>query len=122
MKRCSTRRPSTTRSARRPAEGTRALLEQPGYQGLNYDGVATDFSYVQYALGTDYEVEISVGVERGASVPPDLAQRLDDRLTEATGVDLTVRVAFLDEQVSETATFQGEWGSPGYRRGSETEN
>lgn len=81
-----------------------AMLDDPEYEGLNYEGIATDFNYVQYAVGKEYEVEVTVGVERGTSVPPELAQRIDDRLTEATGVDLTVRVAFLDEQVSESAT------------------
>lgn len=49
-----------------------------------------------------YDMEVIVGVEHGTSVPPDLAQQLDDRLTEATGYEgLTVRVALLDEQVSD---------------------
>jgi uncharacterized hydrophobic protein (TIGR00341 family) len=78
-----------------------ALLSEPGYEGLHYEGVESQFDVVQYVTGTGYEVEVVVGVEAGTTPPPDLAQRFDDRLSEATGLDLSVRVAFLDEQVSD---------------------
>jgi uncharacterized hydrophobic protein (TIGR00341 family) len=79
----------------------RSMLGESEYRGLNYEETTTEFDFVQYFSEEGYEMEILVGVERGATVPPDLAQRLDNRLTEATGYeDLTVRVAFLDEQVS----------------------
>ncbi|MFD1511778.1 TIGR00341 family protein [Halomarina rubra] len=78
----------------------RAMLDDPEYEGLNYEGITTEFDFRQYVSEEEYEVEIIVGVEQGATVPPDLARRLDDRLSQATGVDLSVRVGFLDEQVS----------------------
>lgn len=78
-----------------------SLLDEPEYEGLHFERTTTEFDFVQYFVEEGYEMEILVGIEQGATVPPDLAQRLDDRLTEATGYeDLTVRVAFLDEQVS----------------------
>jgi uncharacterized membrane protein len=79
----------------------RAMLDEPEYEGLNYEGTTSEFSVVDYFRDEGYEMEVVVGVERGTTVPPDLAQRLDDRLTEETGFPLTVRVAFLDEQVSD---------------------
>ena len=79
-----------------------AMLAEPEYEGLQYEGTTTEFDFVRYLTEEGYEMEILVGVEQGTTIPPDLAQRLDDRLTEATGYDdLTVRVAFLDEQVSD---------------------
>ncbi|KAB1198024.1 MULTISPECIES: TIGR00341 family protein [Haloferax] len=79
-----------------------AMLGEPEYEGLNYEETLTEFDYVRYITDGGYEMEILVGVEEGTTVPPDLAQRLDDRLTTATQYEeLTVRVAFLDEQVSE---------------------
>jgi uncharacterized hydrophobic protein (TIGR00341 family) len=79
-----------------------AMLEESAYEGLHYEGTTTEFDFVRYLTEEGYEMEIIVGVEQGTTIPPDLAQRLDDRLTEATGYeDLTVRVAFLDEQVSD---------------------
>jgi uncharacterized hydrophobic protein (TIGR00341 family) len=83
------------------ATETQAIIEGPEYEGLNYEGIVSEFDFVSYATGSGYEVEVIVGVENGAPVPPDLAQQLDDRLSEATGLDLSVRVAFLNEQVSE---------------------
>jgi uncharacterized hydrophobic protein (TIGR00341 family) len=77
------------------------LLDEPEYAGLNYEGISNEFDFVGYAAGAEYEVEIIVGVEEGTNVPPDLAERLHDRLTEETGIDITVRVAFLSEQVAE---------------------
>jgi len=78
-----------------------AMLDEPEYEGLNYEGTTSEFNVVDYVRDEGYEMEVIVGVEAGATVPPDLAQRLDDRLTEETGVPVTVRVAFLDEQVSD---------------------
>ena len=79
-----------------------SLLDEPEYEGLNFEGTTTEFDFVRYFVEEGYEMEILVGIEQGATVPRDLAQRLDDRLTEATGYEgLTVRVAFLDEQVSD---------------------
>ena len=79
-----------------------AMLAEPEYEGLQYEGTTTEFDFVRYLTEEGYEMEILVGVEQGTTIPPDLAQRLDDRLTEATGYDeLSVRVAFLDEQVSD---------------------
>jgi uncharacterized hydrophobic protein (TIGR00271 family) len=82
------------------ATEAQAMLDDPAYEGLNYEGVVSEFHFVQYATGEGYEVEIVVGVEEGTTVPPDPAERVDARLSEATGLDLSVRVAFLDEQVS----------------------
>ncbi|MGQ5514793.1 TIGR00341 family protein [Halococcus saccharolyticus] len=79
-----------------------AMLDEPGYEGLNFEGTTTEFDFVRYVTNENYEMEILVGVEEGATVPPDLAQQLDDRLSEATGAEnLTVRIVFLDEQVSD---------------------
>ena len=60
----------------------------------------SEFHFVQYLTGSGYKVEVVVGVEEGTDIPPDLARQLDERLSEATGLDLSVRVAFLNEQVS----------------------
>ncbi|KTG07922.1 hypothetical protein AUR64_01415 [Haloprofundus marisrubri] len=81
-----------------------AMLDDPEYDGLNYEGITTEFDFVDYATSEAYEIEILVGVEEGTAVPPDLAQQFDDHLTEATGLDIAVRVGFLDEQVSDRAT------------------
>jgi uncharacterized hydrophobic protein (TIGR00341 family) len=83
------------------ATEAQAMLDEPAYEGLVYEGIESEFHFVQYATGSGYEVEIFVGVEEGTDVPPDLAERFDARLSEATGLDLSVRVAFLDEQFSE---------------------
>jgi uncharacterized membrane protein len=76
------------------------MLDEPDYDGLHYEGVVSEFHYVQYLTGSGYEVEVIVGVEEGTDTPPDLARQLDERMSEAVGLDLSVRVAFLDEQVS----------------------
>jgi uncharacterized hydrophobic protein (TIGR00341 family) len=77
------------------------LLDEPAYEGLYYEEIQNEFDFVRYATGERYEVEVVVGVEEGTEVPPDLAQRIQERLNEEVGVDTSVRVAFLAEQVAE---------------------
>ena len=55
-------------------------------------------------LGDEPEVDVLVGVPRDRTVPADLAQQFDDHLTERLGRDVTVRVGFVEEQVSEEPT------------------
>lgn len=82
------------------ATETRAILATPEYEGLHYEEMIAEFDYIAYVTGSGYEAEVIVGVENGATVPSDLAQQLDDQLSKATGLDLTVRVVLLNEQVS----------------------
>ncbi|MFC5970747.1 TIGR00341 family protein [Halomarina salina] len=77
-----------------------AMLNEPQYEGLTIEGTTVDYHGIDILTGEPPRVEIVVGVEGDAAVPQTLAERFDERLQSATGTDPTVRVGFLDEQVS----------------------
>jgi uncharacterized hydrophobic protein (TIGR00341 family) len=68
--------------------------------GVDLLDVRVDYDPADMLLGREPQVNVVVGVEQDAEVPPDLAQRWDGLLTRELDRDVVVRVGFVDEQVS----------------------
>jgi uncharacterized hydrophobic protein (TIGR00341 family) len=66
--------------------------------------VTVDYRSIDVLLGNEPQVDVLVAIQRDLSAPPDLAQRWDDHLTEEFGRELTVRVGFIEAQVSDEET------------------
>ncbi|WP_254762939.1 TIGR00341 family protein [Natrinema marinum] len=64
--------------------------------------VTVDYEPIDLLLGNEPEVNVLIGIPRDRAAPPDLAQQLDDLLTEQLGEDVFVRVGFVEAEVSET--------------------
>ncbi|WP_049903056.1 TIGR00341 family protein [Halococcus agarilyticus] len=76
-----------------------ALLDGPDYEGATLVDTTVDYDGVDLALGNPAEVRVTVGLD-SADVPPDLASRIDGRLTQATGRSVNVQVVFTLSQQS----------------------
>ncbi|WP_459191881.1 TIGR00341 family protein [Halosimplex sp. J119] len=76
-------------------------FDEADVEGVELLSVGVDYEPVDLLLGTQPQVNVLVGLPRDATVPPDLAQRLDDQLTAEFDRELVVRVGFVEEQLSE---------------------
>ncbi|SEP06083.1 TIGR00341 family protein [Halogranum amylolyticum] len=81
------------------ATETELLVDGVG-GGIEYISASTDYDGVSMLLDEPATVEVLVGRSNSATAPPDLATRIDDRLTAATGRDVVVRVGVLEAQQS----------------------
>jgi uncharacterized hydrophobic protein (TIGR00341 family) len=70
-------------------------------EGVELVSVSVEYEPVDLLLRNEPQVNVLVAVPRNLDVPPDLAQRFDDRLTERLGRDVVVRVGFVEAQISE---------------------
>ncbi|RBI58955.1 TIGR00341 family protein [halophilic archaeon] len=80
-----------------------AALGSPEYDRLDYVDAEVDYSPADVLLGRPASVEIVVGRPAGYRPPPDVADRLDHRITDATDRETGVRVGFIEEQRSGAA-------------------
>lgn len=67
-------------------------------QRLDFVRVGVDYSPTDLLLGKPAEVNVLVGRSPSYVPPPDVAARVDRRLTRVTGRDVIVRVGFVTEQ------------------------
>jgi uncharacterized membrane protein len=63
--------------------------------------VDVEYSALEYLARFPVRVDVLVGLPPTVERPPDFAQTFDDFLTERTGREHTVRVGFIEEQVSD---------------------
>jgi len=76
-------------------------FDEADVEGVELVSVTVDYEPDDLLLGNEPVVNVLVGVPRDQSIPPDLAQRWDDELSEEFGRDVVVRVGFVEAQVSE---------------------
>ncbi|WP_126664401.1 TIGR00341 family protein [Haloterrigena salifodinae] len=76
-------------------------FDEGGIEGVELVEVTVDYEPVDLLLGNEPEVNVLIGIPRDREAPPDLAQQLDDLLTERLGQDVYVRVGFVEAEVSE---------------------
>ncbi|WP_255152348.1 TIGR00341 family protein [Halorarius halobius] len=79
------------------------VFDEADVEGVELVSVTVDYAPLDVLLGNQPRVDVLVGVPRDLDVPPDLAQRFDDGLTEELGRDVVVRVGFIEAQVSSDA-------------------
>jgi uncharacterized hydrophobic protein (TIGR00341 family) len=70
-------------------------------EGVELLSVAVEYEPIDLVLDDEPQVNVLVGIPRDETAPPDLAQRWDDQLSAEFDRDLVVRVAFVEEQLSE---------------------
>jgi len=63
--------------------------------------VSVDYTPTDLLVGREPTVNVLLGIPRDRQAPPDLAQRLDDHLTEQLDRDVVVRIGFVEAEVSE---------------------
>ncbi|WP_435345860.1 TIGR00341 family protein [Haloarchaeobius sp. HRN-SO-5] len=76
-------------------------FDEADIEGVELVSVTVDYRPVDILLGNQPRVDVLIGVPRDQEIPPDLAQRFDDQLTESLGRDVVVRVGFIEAQISE---------------------
>jgi len=87
-------------------------FDEADIEGVELVSVTVDYEANDILLGNEPRVNVLVGVPRTQGVPPDLAQRWDDALTEEFGRDVQVRVGFVEAQVSEPEPSEPPLGWP----------
>lgn len=80
----------------------KSMFDEPEYAnaGLRLASVNVDYKPANLLLKEPAMVTLIVGHEAGQVVPPGIARKADDRLTEVTGKDIHVRVGFVEAQQS----------------------
>ena len=73
--------------------------------------VTVDYDAADLLLGEPPLVDALVGLPGGTDAPPGLARAFDERLTERTDRDVSVRIGFVEEQVSDTERTVASAGS-----------
>jgi uncharacterized hydrophobic protein (TIGR00271 family) len=83
-------------------------------EGVELVQVTVDYEPVDLLFGNQPEVNVLIGLPRDREAPPDLAQQLDDHLTERLGQDVVVRVGFVEAQVSDGESPTPPLGWPNF--------
>lgn len=78
---------------------TERLVDEVGGE-IAFVSASTDYDGVSMLLGEPATVDVLVSRSNSATAPPDLATRIDDRLTATTGRDVVVRVGVIEAQQS----------------------
>lgn len=77
-----------------------AMFDSDQFDDLEFESMTVDYDIDDVLLGNPADVTVVVAHGPNAQIPPDVAQRLDDRLTSETGEDVTVDVEFVRGQSS----------------------
>jgi uncharacterized hydrophobic protein (TIGR00341 family) len=77
------------------------LFDEADVPGVVLVDVTVDYEPKDVLFGNEPVVNVLVGVPRDLDVPPDLAQRFDNDLTQRLGRPVQVRVGFIEAEVSE---------------------
>jgi len=98
----------TTFQAQSFEQQTRSELQQQfdeaDIEGVELVSMTVDFEPIDLLLGNEPRVDVFVGVPRDLEVPPDIAQRFADQLTAEFDRDVSVRVGFIEAQISDGRT------------------
>jgi uncharacterized hydrophobic protein (TIGR00341 family) len=104
----------------RVSDDLQQRFEEADIEGVELLSVGVDYDPVDLLVGTEPQVNVLVGLPRNETAPADLAQRWDDQLSAEFDRDLVVRVAFVEEQLSEgNATGSGPATGDGVTFGDE---
>jgi uncharacterized hydrophobic protein (TIGR00341 family) len=99
------------------AQQTEAELEQrfaeADIEGVELASVTVDYRPIDLLVGNEPQVDVLVAIPRDLEAPPDLAQRWDDELTAEFDRDVSVRVGFIEAQVSDGETPSEPMGGDG---------
>ncbi|KYH24776.1 hypothetical protein HAPAU_31530 [Halalkalicoccus paucihalophilus] len=77
-----------------------AMFDSGQFDDLRFESATVNYDIDDVLLGNPAEVTVVVAHGPNAQIPPDVAQRIDDRLTSETGEDVTVDVEFVRGQSS----------------------
>lgn len=77
-----------------------AMVDSGQFGELEFETVTVDYDVDDVLFGNPAEVTVVVAHGPNAQMPPDVAQRIDDRLTRTTGEDVVVDVEFVRGQSS----------------------
>ena len=89
-------------------------FDEADIEGVELVQVTVDYEPVDLLFGNQPEVNVLIGLPRDREAPPDLAQQLDDHLTERLGQDVVVRVGFVEAQVSDGESPTPPLGWPNF--------
>ena len=94
-------------------------FDEADIEGVALVSVTVDYRPIDLVLGNQPHVDVLLAVPRDQDIPPDLAGRWDEQLSEEFDRELTVRVGFLEAQLSDgsTVTTRAASVAPG-RRGA----
>ena len=78
------------------------MFNEPEYAdaGLILENINVNYKPVDILLNEPTMVTLIVGKEAEKAVPPDIAGKVDNRLTEVTGKNIHVRIGFVEAQQS----------------------
>ncbi|WP_158055378.1 TIGR00341 family protein [Halorussus halophilus] len=82
----------------RARETASAVVNSPEYSQLDFVSATVEYDSADLVLRQDPHVDVVVGYPAGSQPPPDLAERIDARITDVTGRDVSVRVGFVLDQ------------------------
>ncbi|WP_292463319.1 TIGR00341 family protein [Methanolobus sp.] len=76
------------------------MYEESGYagQGVILSNINVEYRPADLLLDNPPIVTVIMGYQAGQVIPPDIASRVDEHLTSATGRDVRVRVGFVESQ------------------------
>ena len=77
-----------------------AMFESGAFERLEFESTTVDYDVDNVLLGEPAAVTVVVEYDPSTRVPPDVARRIDDRLTGETGREIAVEVAFIRGQQS----------------------
>ncbi|WP_049934634.1 TIGR00341 family protein [Halalkalicoccus jeotgali] len=77
-----------------------AMFDSSQFGDLQFESTTVDYDIDDVLLGNPAEVTVVVSHGPNTQLPPDVAQRLDDRLTNETGEEVAVDVEFVRGQSS----------------------
>ncbi|RLM64145.1 TIGR00341 family protein [Halorubrum sp. Atlit-26R] len=91
-----------TQSFEQEARGElRQQFEEADIEAVELVSVTVDYRPIDLVLGNRPQVDVLVAIPRSLAAPPDLARRWDEQLTAELDREVTVRVGFLETQVSD---------------------
>jgi uncharacterized membrane protein len=76
------------------------MYDESGWAEEGVILVSTNVEYepADLLLGDPPTASVLIGYQAGQTIPPDIAQRVDDRLKDTIGMDVVVRVGFIESQ------------------------
>jgi uncharacterized membrane protein len=76
------------------------MYDESGWAEEDVILVSTNVDYepADLLLGDPPTASVLIGYQAGQTIPPDIAQRVDDRLQDTVGMDVVVRVGFIESQ------------------------
>lgn len=90
------------------------VVTGPEYSELDFISATVEYDPADLVLRQNPHVDVVVGYPAGTEPPPDLAERIDARLTDSTGRNVSVRVGFVVDQQTDSVAAPGrDWEKRG---------